>query len=284
MNKIIKKIVAGLSIGMILFGTGCSKEVKSDKLSEIIKAGKIVLGTSPDYAPNEFYILDENGKKKIVGSDIALAQAIADKIGVKLEIKATDFSGVLANIQSKEVDLGISGLSFTEERAKAMQFSKGYHKESSVGYQGLLLKKENVEKYKSIEDLKAKKLKIGAQNGSIQYELAMKLTDGNNVKQMGTLDQLSLALNQGDIDAVVISSDNTRQIVSTFPNLVMLPKETFNLDPEDKYATDAVAFPQGDEYKSLVELVNQVIDENTANGNITKWREEAVKASEKAVQ
>ena len=100
-----------LATTMMIGVAGCSSTTSgsTDKLEQIKEAGKIVLGTSPDFPPSEFYILDENGEKQIVGSDISLAQAIADEIGVELEIKATDFNGVLANVQSGSVDMAISG-------------------------------------------------------------------------------------------------------------------------------------------------------------------------------
>ena len=103
-------------------GESTEAPAADDKLAEIKKRGTIIMGTSPDFPPSEFYILDENNKKQIVGSDISLGQAIADKIGVKLEIKATDFSGVLANIQAGQVDMGISGFAATESAKNPCSF------------------------------------------------------------------------------------------------------------------------------------------------------------------
>ena len=144
----MKKILSiALAAAMMAGMTGCSSgQAEADKLEQIKEAGKIVLGTSPDFPPNEFYILDENGEKQIVGSDIALGQAIADEIGVELEIKPTDFNGVLANVQSGTVDMAISGFAQTEERKQVMQFSDGYQRDDSDDYQGILTTKENAEK------------------------------------------------------------------------------------------------------------------------------------------
>ena len=105
MKKIISLI---LSSALIFTFVGCGEKSSSgekDKLAEIKEKGSISMATSPDFAPNEFYIIDEKGNKQIIGSDISLAQAIADKIGVKLEIKATDFNGALLNVQSGEADM-----------------------------------------------------------------------------------------------------------------------------------------------------------------------------------
>jgi len=214
-------------------------------------------------------------KKEIVGSDITLAKAVAEKIGVELEIKATDFNGVLANIQTNSVDFGISGFVATKQREDIMDFSEGYQQEASEGFQGLLVSKEIADNYKSIDELKDANLTIGAQSGSIQFETASLLTDAKNIKQFGTMDAAILALNSGDLQAVTVSTSSVEPLLTTFPDLVILPKETFNLDPENKYGTNVIGFPKGDDTTSFIALVNEVIQENKANGNLEKWRKES---------
>ena len=264
--------------------TAAATTAANDSLAKIKAAGVIVMGTSPDYPPNEFYVLDANNQKQIVGSDIMLGQAIADKIGVKLEIKPTDFQGVLSNIQAAQVDMAIAGFSYTEGRKSAMQYSDGYATESEVGWQGILMSKTNAAKYTSLDQIKAAKLKFGAQSGSVQQEMAAKLTDPMSLKIMGTLDALALSLNAGDIDALVISTDNATNMLKTFSDLMILPKETFNLDPENLYAQNVVAFPLGDQHKSLIEVANEVIKAAKADGSMEKWRAEALELAKKAVE
>ena len=284
--KMKKLVSVVLATTMMIGVAGCSSTTSgsADKLEQIKEAGKIVLGTSPDFPPNEFYILDENGEKQIVGSDISLAQAIADEIGVELEIKATDFNGVLANVQSGSVDMAISGFAQTEERKQVMQFSEGYQREDSEDYQGILTTKENAEKYKTLEEFKAANLTIAAQSGSIQYELAMKLTDEANIKQYGTTDASALALDAGDIDAVIVSSNSALPMLDTFTDLTLLPKDGFDLDPEAMYSTNVIGFPLGDEYQSLIDLCNNVIEKARENGDLEKWVTEAKELSAQAVE
>ena len=255
-----------------------------DKLEDIKAAGELTIGTSPDYPPLEFYVLDENGDRQIAGSDITLAQAIADEIGVDLNITVTDFNGVIANVQSGSVDMGISGFTFTEERGEVMQFSEGYLQESSLGFQGIMMQESMVGEYETLEDIKAADLVLGAQTGSIQYELAAKLTEPTNIKQYGTLDVGLAALNEGDIDAMVVATSSAEPMLATFPNLVILPQEEFDLDPERLYSTNVIAFPQGEEYQSLIDVANEVIQENKDNGNIEQWHEEAIELSREAVE
>lgn len=267
------------AITLAACGSGDSKKGadagETDKLAQIKEKGKLVIGTSPDFPPLEFYILNDKGEKEIVGSDITLAKAVAEKIGVELEIKATDFNGVLANIQTNSVDFGISGFVATEQREDIMDFSEGYQQEASEGFQGLLVSKEIADKYKSMDELKNANLTIGAQGGSIQFETASLLTDAKNIKQFGTMDAAILALNSGDLQAVTVSTSSVEPLLTTFPDLVILPKETFNLDPENKYGTNVIGFPKGDDTTSFITLVNEVIQENKENGNLEKWRKES---------
>lgn len=281
MKKFLK---AGLVLALMVSLVGCGSGEKKDKVEQIKEAGKLVLATSPDFPPSEFYYLDDNGNKQIAGSDIALGQAIADKLGVKLEIKATDFNGVLANVQTGQVDLAISGFAATEERKKVMQFSEGYQRETSDGFQGLLVKKSTADKYKTLDELKAAKLKVGAQSASIQYEMAQKITDEKNIKQLATTDAIVMALNAGDIDAMVVSTSQCEGFLSTFTDLVVLPQEEFDLDPELMYSTNVIGFPLGEEYESLVKVANEVISEARTNGDLQKWADEAQELSKKAIE
>lgn len=285
-----KKLMAAISVlfmGLLLVACGNDGETTgedADKLAQIQEAGELIIGTSPDYPPFEFYILDENGDRQIVGSDIKLAEAIAEEIGVELKITATDFDGVIANIQSKSVDMGIAGFNYTKERANVMNFSDGYSQESDIGYQGLMMTAENAAKYESLEEIKEAGLTLGAQTGAIQYELAQDLTETQNIKQYGTLDVGLAALNEGDIDGMVVATSSAEPMLATFPGLTILPKESFNLDPEDIYNQVMVGFPLGDEYASLIELTNQVIAEAKETNEIEKWQAEAKELSIQAVE
>lgn len=83
---------------------------------------------------------------------------------------------------------------------------------------------------------------------------------------------------------MVVSTASAEPMLVTFPNLVLLPKENYDLDPELIYSTNVIAFPLGEEYHSLIEVANEVIEENKENGNIAKWQEEATKLSREAVE
>ena len=285
MKNTKKVLVTLLTVVAAFVLVACGTDAgDQDALARIQEDGILNIGTSPDYPPMEFYVLDDNGDRQIAGSDIDLAQAIADEIGVELEITATDFNGVLANVQTGSIDFGISGFTWTQERDEVMQSSIGYLQESELGYQGIMMQESFAGQYNSLEEIEEAGLVLGAQGGSIQHELAQGLTEAENIKLYSTLDVGLAALNEGDIDGMVVQTSSAEPMLATFPNLTILPKESFDLDPERMYSTNVIAFPLGEEYESLIELVDEVIQENIDNGNIEKWQAENVELSHKAVE
>ena len=283
-KKILVTLLTVVATFLLVACGGSESADGQDALARIKEEGVLNIGTSPDYPPMEFYVLDDNGDRQIVGSDIDLAQSIADEIGVELDITATDFNGVLANVQTGSIDFGISGFTWTQERDEVMQSSIGYLQESALGFQGIMMQEAFAEQFSSLEEIEEAGLVLGAQGGSIQYELAQNLTDDSNIKQYSTLDVGLAALNEGDIDAMIVSTSSAEPMLVTFPNLTILPQESFDLDPERMYSTNVIAFPLGEEYESLIEVVNEVIQENIDNGNIEKWQAENVELSHKAVE
>ena len=130
-------VMMGFVMMLSLSACGSSSEQK-DLLDTIKEKGYITLATSPDFAPNEFYVL-KDGQKEIVGTDILLAKAIADEIGVELRISPVEFSQVINEVQSGNADFGMAGFAWTEKRAESVKFSENYSQTVSDGWQGLML-------------------------------------------------------------------------------------------------------------------------------------------------
>ena len=82
-----------------------------DGTVQTVTEGKLTVATSPDFAPYEFYAIGEDGSPTLAGFDMALAQYIADYMGLELEVITVDFDGVLSELQTKSVDLGMARLS-----------------------------------------------------------------------------------------------------------------------------------------------------------------------------
>lgn len=107
------------SIITVVTLTACSSSNTKNKLQEVKEKNKIVLGVSPDYPPYEF-LTTENGNKKVVGADIYLAEQVAKKLGVQVEIQQMAFDSLIAALNANKVDMVISGVNPTEERKKQL--------------------------------------------------------------------------------------------------------------------------------------------------------------------
>jgi polar amino acid transport system substrate-binding protein len=163
----LKKILIGASVlaASLLLVTGCGspKEKSADSLQKIKDKGTLVVATSPDYPPLEFQIL-ENGENKTIGLDIDLAQAIANDLKVKLEIKNMEFDSVLTAVASGKADVAISGLDINDERKKSYDFSTSYYQSGIVA----LVQKKDAQEYNKISDFDDKQ--VLAQQGSTVLE------------------------------------------------------------------------------------------------------------------
>lgn len=279
MKNLLKVVMVATLAATAL--TGCSSS-KPDRLDQIKEQGYITLGTSPDYAPNEFYI-EENGKKKIVGSDIMLAEAIAEKIGVELRINESDFTTVIANVQSGNADMGISGFAWKQSRADVVNFSENYSRDSGVtSWQGVMVRTADAEKYPTIESMKKAGIKVGAQTGSIQYDMALQIAEESNIVQVGDTTTCAGLLSTGDIDAFVCTSTQAMALMQTYDNITVLSESTFNMDPDDYYDRTGVIVMKDSSSDALLAIINEVIteakvkDENGVD-TLNKWYEAAVK-------
>lgn len=113
------------------------ESVHSSRLDAILERGYIEVATEPSFAPNEFIDTTKTGQDRYAGSDIQLANYIANELGVELRLKPMDFTTVLGSITSGKYDLAISALAYTPERAEAMNLSKGYYFGSEDPPEGL---------------------------------------------------------------------------------------------------------------------------------------------------
>lgn len=117
------------------------------------KDGKLVVGTAPGFPPYEFLDTSVKDKKSITGIDIKIAEAVAKKLGVKLEVQDMTFQSLLASITTGKIDIAISAITPTAEREKTVDFSDSY----LVGKHTLLVRKEDAGKYKTLSDFNGKR-------------------------------------------------------------------------------------------------------------------------------
>lgn len=264
MKKMKKLFCAALAAAMLMATmSGCGSS--QNRLEKILESGKLVLATSPDFAPLEFEDLS-SGEAQYVGSDIELAKYIAEKLGVELEISAMDFSAVQAAIPSGQADIAISGFARTEERAQNMELSTPFNITEDGG-QTVLVAKGQGANYTTAEDFSG--LQIGAQNGSLQYNLvSSQLPDDVEIVPVGSLNDGVLMLETGKIDALASDLSNAELLLESHDGI-----ETTDFMFEYSSEGNVAAVKKGE--TELIEAVNEIIEEVNELGLYDQWKDEA---------
>lgn len=259
-KKSVVKVLAVLLVVFIAFAfAGCKKKI--DTMKKIEETGKIILGTSADYPPYEFHKLID-GKDQIVGFDIEIAKEIAKGLGAELVIKDMDFGGLLMALQEGKVDFVVAGMTPNEERKKQVDFTKIYY----MAKQGVVVRAEDVDKYKTVDDLKGKK--VGAQMGAIQEEIAKEQIEGAEVKALGKVSDLVLELKNKKVEAVVMELPVAKAYIDKNPDLALS-----EIEVKDDTGGSAIAVAKGNE--ELVEKMNEILDRLIEEGKIDQFVAEA---------
>ena len=249
MKKQLALVLGGLMA--LSFAAAASADVTT------VSEGVLTIGTSPDFAPYEFYHIDENGDPQLAGFDIALAQRIADELGLELNVVPIDFDGILMEVQTGNVDLGISGFSPTPERAEVVDFSDLYY----VGGQAFCVNTANKDKYTDYSDFKG--LPVGAQNGSIQMGLAEENTPDANIVGLQKVTDIVSELISGKLEGAFIEKDVALQYAKNYPDLYVL------WDVEFDSEGSAIMLKKGNE--ELLAAVNEIIAEALADGTMSEY-------------
>lgn len=232
--------------------SGQQAEAPQSRLEQIRQSGKIVVATSADYPPFEYHAIID-GEDKIVGWEMELAQAIADQLGVGLEIKEGVFDTLLLDLAAGKADMVISAMTITPERLESVDFSDPYW----MTAQSVLVPKASEGAIQKAEDLAGKT--IGVQLGTTG-EAAAKEIAGAEVRSYELFEAAVLDLVAGRVDAVVGDYAVVKQYAATRPELTV----AFELTKEE----NAVAFRKGDD--ELREAVNQILAQLKADGTIDK--------------
>lgn len=261
-------LVAVLATGLVGCGNKSSDNSGGNQtaLEQIKKNKKLVVATSPDYPPFEFMV-SENGKSKIVGADIDLAQKIADKLGVELELKAMDFDALLPALQAGKVDMVITGMTPNEKRKKAVDFSDIYFK----GENAVIVNAKDAGKFTSEDQLK--KAKLGVQKGSTQETYVKDNLKVTNYKALVAVPDLIADMKNGNIDAVVLNSKVAGINVTKYDGIKVV--ENLKLTSGGDEEAMAVAIKKGDN-ADLIKLTNEVIKGLQDSGEYDKILANAV--------
>ena len=267
--KMKKLFALLLTLAMVLSLAACGSKEEPAKTEEpapaeepaeaaitTVTPGKLTVATSPDFAPYEFYAIDESGNANLAGFDMALAQYIADYLGLELEVIPMDFDGVLAEVTAGNVDLGMAGLSPDPERMEAMAFSDIYY----MGGQSLVVHKDNKDKWASIEEMNDASVTIGAQLASIQYDLAVENTPDADIVQLAKVTDVVSELLGGKLDAGYIETVVAESYAKNYPDLYIA------FDVPYEVEGSAIGVVKGNE--GLLAGVNEAIAAALADGSM----------------
>lgn len=259
----MKKLYGILAMLLVLVFafTGCgssSSNNDSDDKNEASTAAvaesgipdTIIVGTNAEFPPFEY--VDDNGE--FDGFDIALMQAVCDKIGVKMEVNNMEFKSLLGAMQLNSIDVIAAGMTVTEERQKSVDFTDSYYEAKQV----IIVKNDS--NVTSFADLDGKS--IGVQEGTTGDLFVTPEEDGALVKDADVkrfkkgVDAV-MDLKNGGVDAVVIDKNPATEFVSGNDDLKIV---------EDDTATENYAFAIAKGNTELADAINKAVEELKADG------------------
>lgn len=242
MKSLLKVSVAALALAFSLSSTAADK--------------KLVVATDTAFVPFEFKQGD-----KYVGFDVDLWDAIAKELKLDYTLKPMDFSGIIPALQTRNVDLALAGITITEERKKAIEFSDGYYKS---GLQVMVRNNEN--DIKGISDLNGKVVAVKSGTGSVEYAKAN--IKSKDLRQFPNIDSAYMELGTNRADAVLHDTPNILYFIHT------AGKGRFKAVGDSIEAQQyGIAFPKGsDDLREKVNGALKTLKENgTYNTLYKKW-------------
>lgn len=234
-GNFMKKV---LLVIMIIFLTGCTK--REDKLIMVTEAG---------FAPYEYY-----SDGKIVGVDVDIAKEIAKEMGKKLVVKDVAFDSIIHEVKSGKADMGVAGISYSEERAKQVDFSSNY----TTSKQVIIVRKNSP--ISSKEEIKNKKISV--QLGSVaDMYVSEEYKQKNIIRQKKYLASIQ-DLKDNKVECVVMDELPAKEMVKQNNDIRILN----DILTEDTYG---IIVDKGN--TELLNIINKVIERLKQEGKIDKY-------------
>ncbi len=243
MKKFISLV---LVLALCIFVFAACGEKKDDKV--------LTMATNAEFPPYEYYEGEE-----VVGIDAEIAAAIAEKLGMELEIVDTAFDSIIPAIVAGKYDMGMAGMTVTDERLEEVNFSESY----ATGVQVVIVKKGS--EIKTVDDLTGdKKYTIGVQTGTTgDLYSTWDIED----EGLGTVSRFNKgadaveALKIGKVDCVIIDNEPAKAFVAESEELEIL---------ETAYAEEQYAIAVSKDNEELLESINKALADLTEDGTIKK--------------
>ena len=228
--------------------SAASSEAVSSAAAELttVEAGKLTMATNAAFPPYEM----TTDAGEFEGIDVDTAKAIAEKLGLELQIDDMDFDAALLSVQQGKADIVMAGVTVTDERKAVMDFSDSY----ATGIQSIIVPEGS--DIASPDDLAGKK--IGTQRGTTGYIYCSDDFGDENVVAYDNGLTAVQALNNGQVDAVVIDNAPAQEFVAANPGLKVL---------DTSYAEEdyAIGMAKG---SALEDAVNKALEELKADGTL----------------
>lgn len=243
----MKKRVFSMALVAVMAATmlcACGKQ----KTNMTVNDGVLTMATNAYFPPYEYYEGDD-----IIGIDADIARAIADKLGLELKIEDMEFDSIITAVQTGKADIGLAGITVTEDRKRSVNFSDSY----ATGIQVVIVREDSG--IESIDDLDGKM--IGVQLMTTGDIYATDDYGEEFVEQYNKGADAVMSLVQGKINAVIIDNEPAKNFVKANEGLKILDTE---------YTTEDYAACINKENDALLEAVNGAIAELKEDGTLQK--------------
>ena len=223
----------------------------------------LIMATNANFPPYEYMEGEE-----YAGIDIELAQEIAKKLGKELVIENIEFGAIVAGVETKKYDIGVAGLTVTEDRKLQVNFTDSY----ATGIQVVIVKDGGV--IDSLDDLNGENIKIGVQQDTTGHIYASDSVENGGYGEDHVTAYLNgadavAALVAGSVDAVIIDNEPAKSFVAVNSGLKILDTE---------WLTEDYAIAVNKENTQLLADINQALAELKADGTVDRIINKYIKA------
>ncbi len=234
----MKKLIAVL-MALLMVTLSCAA---------LAEDGKLIMETNASFPPYEYY-----EDQEIVGIDAEIAAKIAEKLGLELEIVDTDFGAIIGDVVAGKCDIGMAGMTVTDERKQSVNFTISY----ATGIQVIIVKEDST--ITSVDDLSGTNWMIGVQKDTTGDIYCSGDFGDDRVSKYNVGADAVEALKTGKVDCVVIDNEPAKAFVAANEGLKILDTEYI----AEEYAI-AVALDNND----LLEKINSALEELIADGTV----------------
>lgn len=254
MKKTWRVIAAILMLVMLFSISACAKKTNT------VTKGVLTMATNAEFPPYEYHEGDA-----IVGIDAEIAAAIAEKLGLKLEITDMDFDAIIAAVQSGKADVGLAGMTVTEDRKENVDFSTSY----ATGVQVVIVKEGSA--IASVDDLFAGGHTIGVQQsttGDLYTTWDLEDEGLATINRYNKGADAIQALVTDKVECVVIDNEPAKAYVASNPGLMIL---------DTKYAEEQYAIAMSKNNTELGTAVNTALEGLIKDGTVQKIIDKYIK-------